>query len=618
MCGIAGILSKDYHQIDMHRLSVMTDAIKHRGPDGVGYWKNPEETVAFGHRRLAVIDLSSSAAQPFVFSSRYTLVFNGEIYNYREIKKTLQEKGYSFKTSSDTEVLAAAYDCWQTECLQQLDGMFAFAIWDEVNQELFLARDRFGEKPLFYSYKDGTFLFASECKAIWAAGIPRSWNHLMLLGYLANGHTQNALDASITFYKDIEQIPPGHYGIFRLQEQHFSVNMYWDLDKQLTVKITEEEATEQFLHLFKQSITRRLRSDVAVGTSLSGGLDSSSIVAMIDAIVRDSASHFSRHAFTAIFPGYEKNEKLFAETVSTHFCLHQHTVEPSLDGFMHDWDKLCYHQEQPFGSASVYAQFKVMELAAREGVTVLVDGQGADETLAGYNKYIHWYLQEQVAKFRYGFAMQERIRLQQNKIPFHWGFPNYMAALLPVVANAAMEERERKKILMHPHLEADYVHAHYDKYYSVYKPPVSKLNDILYFNAMQQGLGELLHYADRNSMAFGRELRLPFLSHELVEFVFSLPSHFKIHYGFTKWLLRNAMKSSLPESIVWRTDKVGYEPPQKKWMEHPALRERIHEARTRLISDGILHKKVLDQPIKALGAYEADNYDWRYMCGAMS
>ncbi|MFN9710285.1 MAG: asparagine synthase (glutamine-hydrolyzing), partial [Bacteroidota bacterium] len=614
MCGIAGILSHDSSQTDMHRLTNMTNALQHRGPDGEGYWRNAEGTVAFGHRRLAVIDLSAAAAQPFMYTSRYTLVFNGEIYNYPELKTALIQKGYAFNTSSDTEVLAAAYDCWQSECLQKLEGMFAFGIWDEVKQELFLARDRFGEKPLFYSYKDGSFLFASECKALWAAGINRSWNHLLLLGYLSNGHTQNALDASLTFYKDIDQIPPGHYGLYRLKEQHFSVNLYWDLDKQMTVKMTEEEASEQFAYLFRQSVMRRLRSDVAVGTSLSGGLDSSSIVAMISAIVQGNSTNFSRHAFTATFPGYEKNEQLYAERVSQQFGLIHHTVTPSLEGLMDDWDRLCYYQEQPFASASVYAQYKVMELAAKEGVTVLIDGQGADETLAGYNRYVHWYLQEQVARFRYGFAMQERIRLQQNNVAFTWGFPNYMAALFPVVANAALEERERKKILMHPHLHPDYIHAHYDKYYSVYKPPVSKLNDILYFNTMQQGLGELLHYADRNSMAFGRELRLPFLSHELVEFVFSLPAHYKIHYGFTKWILRNVMKDKLPESIVWRTDKVGYEPPQKKWMEHPALRERIHEARERLINEGILNKKILDKPIKAAGAYEADNYDWRYLC----
>jgi asparagine synthase (glutamine-hydrolysing) len=614
MCGIVGILSQDRSQTDLHRLQKMTHAIAHRGPDSEGSWINPEGTVALGHRRLAIIDLSASAAQPFQYLNRYSLVYNGEIYNYTEIRSFLIQKGYMFHTASDTEVLIAAYDFWKEECLHQFDGMFAFAIWDEAAQKLFIARDRFGEKPLYYSFDGNTLLFASECKALWKGGIAKSWNHLMLLNYLSNGHTQNAIDSSLTFYKDIFQIPPGHYGIYQLRDQQFSVNMYWDLDKQLVLKIKEEEAIEQFAFLFQQSIQRRLRSDVSIGTSLSGGLDSSSIVAIIDQITRNGTSSYGRHAFTAIFPGYEKNEKVFAETVSKQFGLHQHWAEPSFEGLMDDWESLCYYQEQPFASASVYAQYKVMQLAAKEGVTVLIDGQGADETLAGYNKYIHWYLQEQITRLRYGFAMQERIRLQQNEIKFSWGFPNYMAALFPVVANAHLEERERKKILMHPHLHPDYVHAHYDKYYSVYKPPVSKLNDILYFNTMQQGLGELLHYADRNSMAFGRELRLPFLSHELVEFIFSLPSSYKIHDGFTKWILRKAMHGPLPDNIVWRTDKVGYEPPQKKWMEHPALRERIHEARIRLISMGILQKGVEGQPIMAKEAYTPDNYDWRYLC----
>jgi len=613
MCGIAGILSSNDGQADLHRLHKMTHAIAHRGPDGEGYWTNPEGTVALGHRRLSIIDLSAAAAQPFTYLNRYSLVYNGELYNYTEIRSTLIAKGYQFHTASDTEVLIAAYDCWKEECLHQFDGMFAFAVWDVAEHKLFLARDRFGEKPLYYAYDGQILLFASECKALWEGGILKSWNHLMLLNYLSIGHTQNAIDNSLSFYKDIFQIPPGHYGYFHLRERQFSVNMYWDLDKQSVLKIKEAEAIEQFGFLLQQSVTRRLRSDVAVGTSLSGGLDSSSIVAMIDKVTHNTLSSYRRHAFTAIFPGYEKNEKLFAETVSGQFNLIQHCVAPSFDGLMDDWDILCYHQEQPFGSASVYAQYKVMQMAKEQGITVLIDGQGADETLAGYNKYIHWYLQEQLARLRYGFAMQERIRLQQNQIHFSWGFPNYMAALFPVVANAHLEERERKKILMHPHLDPDYVHAHYDKYYSVYKPPVSKLNDILYFNTMQQGLGELLHYADRNSMAFGRELRLPFLSHELVEFLFAIPSHYKIHDGFTKWVLRKAMVGQLPDNIVWRTDKVGYEPPQKKWMEHPALRERIHEARIRLISMGILKKEVERLPIIAKDAYAPDNYDWRYL-----
>ena len=618
MCGISGILSLQTLKVQPWRLQYMTDALVHRGPDGAGHWFNPSGTVALGHRRLAVVDLSPEAAQPFHYLNRYSLVYNGEIYNYKELKQELEQKGYPFRTQSDTEVLVAAYDCWKEECLQHFDGMFAFALWDEQEQQLFAARDRFGEKPFYYWFDGDQLLFASEFKALWAAGVPKEWNHLLWLSYLANGHTQNAVDASLTFYKDIYCIPPGHYATYQLQSRALYVNLYWDLDKQEQRTISEQEAADTLLQLLHTSVQRRLRSDVAVGTSLSGGLDSSSITALIHELKQqgNGSPHFSNKAFTAIFPGFEKNEYNQAQQVAGSFQLQHYTVTPDLDGLLSDWEQLCHFQEQPFTSSSVYAQYKVMQLAKEKGTVVLLDGQGADEVLAGYTKYIHWYLQELVGRFRYGFAMQERIRLQQNKVPFSCGFPNYIAAIFPVVANAHLEEVERKKILVHPHLNKEYAEAHYDKFYSIFKPPVSSLNDILYFNTMQQGLGELLHYADRNSMAHSRELRLPFLSHELVEFLFSLPSHYKIHNGFTKWLLRTVMNNRLPESIVWRTDKVGYEPPQQQWMEHPALRERMHESKKQLVDARILDASSLERPIKAKGAYEADNYDWRYFCAA--
>ena len=590
----------------------MTDAISHRGPDGEGFWMNDEKTVGLGHRRLAIIDLSPEASQPFSFLGRYQLVFNGEIYNYPELKDELSQKGYHFQTTSDTEVLAAAYDCWKDNCLQRFDGMFAFAIWDVKEKQLFAARDRFGEKPFYYHFDGERLVFASEFKALWAAGVNRSWNHLMLLNYLANGHTQNAVDPSLTFYKEVSCIPPGHYATFQPQTKTLYVNLYWDLDKQERIKISEEEAVEKFNHLFLQSVKRRLRSDVPVGTSLSGGLDSSSVIAMIQEAEKNNTT-YSGHAFTARFPGFDKDEWNYANEIAQRYQLQHHSVEPTLESFLNEFEELCFYQEQPFGSSSVYAQFKVMQRARDEGITVLLDGQGADETLAGYNKYLHWYLQELTGRFRFGFAMQERVRLQQNHYSFNWGFPNYVASFLPVLANAQLEEIERKRILVHPHISRDYAKANYDPYYSVYKPPVSKLNDMLYFNTMQQGLGELLHYADRNSMAFGREVRLPFLNHELVEFIFTLPSELKIHNGFTKWLLRVAMSDRLPESIVWRTDKVGYEPPQKTWMEHPALRELIDQSRRKLIAQGILDEDTLERPIKAKSAYEAENYDWRYL-----
>ena len=613
MCGIAAILSSDKNFVTAQRLKQMTDAVAHRGPDGEGLWLNQNENVGLGHRRLSILDLSDAASQPFHYLNRYTIIHNGEIYNYIELRESLAKKGYQFHTQSDTEVITAAYDCFKEQCLQYVDGMYAFLIWDEQEQELFAARDRFGEKPLHYYFDGAQLLFASEFKSFWAAGISQSWNHTMLLSFLANGHTQNAIDARLTFYKNIYSIPPGHYATYKLQEQEWNVSMYWDLDKLSATSISEDEAVEKFQHLFSTSVQRRLRSDVPVGTSLSGGLDSSSIVAISNKL---KASHYTHLCFTASFPGFEKDELMFAKTVADKFGLQQWVTEPTVEGFIHDFEKICYHQEQPFTSSSVYAQYKVMELAKQHGVTVLLDGQGADETLAGYSKYIHWYLQEQIARLKFGFVKQECSYFKKNNVPFQWGFANYAAAWFPLVASTKLEDRERKNIKAHPHITKEYVREHYDSYYSVLKPPVSRLNDILYFNTLQQGLGELLHYADRNSMAHGRELRLPFLNHELVAFIFSLPSTLKMQKGFIKYILRIAMNDALPKEIVWRTDKVGYEPPQQKWLENNRLQELVMESRKKLVSEKIITDKILQQPVQIKSAYEINNFDWRYLTAA--
>lgn len=598
----------------------MTDALAHRGPDGEGVWVNENETVALGHRRLSILDLSEAASQPFHFTSpfskgngekpRYTIIHNGEIYNYIELREELIKKGYSFRSSSDTEVITAAYDCYKEDCLQLFDGMFAFAIWDEQEQQLFAARDRFGEKPFFYFADKEQFLFASELKALWAAGISKEWNHTMLLSFLANGHTQNATDASLTFYKNIFALPQAHYAIFDVSNQELHIHQYWDLDKQTQHTIKEDDAVEQFTQLLSTSVQRRLRSDVATGTSLSGGLDSSAIAAVIHQFKTQTFSH---HCFTAGFPGFEKDELHYAALVAKQFNLQQHITTPTVEGFITDFQQFCYHQEQPFNSSSVYAQFKVMELAKQQHITVLLDGQGADETLAGYNKYIHWFLQELIGNWQLSKARNERKQFEQHQIPFQWSASNYAAAFLPLFTSSQLEERERKNIFSHSHITRAYAHAHYDKFFSVNKPPVSKLNDILYFNTMQQGLGELLHYADRNSMAHGRELRLPFLSHELVEFIFSLNATFKLHNGFTKYILRKAMHHTLPQEIVWRKEKVGYEPPQQQWMQNSKLQELIMESRKKLVAEKIVHAEILQKPIQMQSAYAADNFDWRHL-----
>jgi len=612
MCGIAGIISVNQQLVSTERLKAMTDAIAHRGPDGEGCWINENNTVGFGHRRLAIIDLSDAAAQPLHYLNRYSITYNGEIYNYIELKEELLKKGYQFRTQSDTEVILAAYDCWKEECLQQFDGMFAFAIWDEREQTVFAARDRFGEKPFYYFFDGEQFVFASEMKALWAAEIKKEIDHGMLLNYIGLGWVKNPVDLSQTFYKNIICLSQSHYLKLSLKDGKNEITQYWDLDKETVSTISEAEAVEQFQSLFSTSVKRRLRSDVEVGTSLSGGLDSSSIAATISQL---TTNNLQLKTFTASFPGFEKDETAYAKQVADQFQLQQYTVTPTADTLLNDMQKLIYHQEEPFQSSSIYAQYKVYELAKQHGVKVILDGQGADELLAGYYKYIHWFLQEKVKNRESGVVSREINAFTTNNIPFEWSWKNKLAARFPEITAVQLESKAFKQLKFGAGIDAVYFKEHVNKQ-TIFKPIVRKLNDLLYFNTMQFGLEELLRYADRNSMAHGREVRLPFLNHALVQFVFSLPSHYKIHNGFTKYILRESMKQLLPSSIVYRTDKVGYEPPQQQWMQTPGFTELLMESRKKLVREKIIRADVLQQPIHAKAAHAVNNDDWRYFCAA--
>ena len=402
MCGIAGIISSNPTAVTKQRLQLMTDSLQHRGPDGDGFWINSETSAGLGHRRLSIIDLAATGAQPMHYTGRYTITYNGELYNYIELKETLLKKGFAFLTHSDTEVILAAYACYGNECLQHFDGMFAFAIWDESDKTLFCARDRFGEKPFYYVNENDRFIFASEMKALWAIGIPKQMKPSRLLTYLTLGITANSIDQHETFYEQVLTLPAGHY----LQLQYKTdvtnniytavIKSYWDIDKETMLAPTDKTAIEHFSHLLQTSVYRRLRSDVSIGTSLSGGLDSSAIVALIQQNIQ-TRGHYKHGAFSAIFPGFKKDESPFIQQVANQFNLERFSVLPNADGLITDMQKLVYHQEEPFQSLSMYAQYKVYELARQQGVTVLLDGQGADETLAGYHKYYHWYWQELLA-----------------------------------------------------------------------------------------------------------------------------------------------------------------------------------------------------------------------------
>ena len=615
MCGIAGIISPDKSVLNYVVLKKMADSLAHRGPDGEGFWINRDYSIGFAHRRLSIIDLTAAAAQPMHYMHQYSIVYNGEIYNYIELKKELKKSGYHFNSSSDTEVILAAYDCYKERCLQYFDGMFSFAIWDEKEQTLFAARDRFGEKPFYYYYEKEIFAFASEMKALWAAGIEKVVENKMILNYISLGYVQNPANKSQTFYKNIFALPPAHYLIYDLKNDHLIIDNYWDVDKQAQIRISEEDALQTLDNLFTTAVSRRLRSDVPVGTSLSGGLDSSSIIYYIQKNLAGKTVNLK--TFSAIFPGFEKDERKYIQQMASTFNLENHTTIPVAEGLVKDFEKLCYHQEEPFPSSSVYAQYKVFELAKTQNIKVLLDGQGADEVLAGYHKYIHWYLQEMVSRHKFSGTTKERQLLHKNNISFNWGIKNILAAFLPSHASIALEKKEYNKIIHNADITKhlmSYIKGR--EWEGIHKPVVTKLNDILYFNTMQNGLEELLRYSDRNAMAHGREVRLPFLYDEMVQFIFSLPSKFKISNGYTKSILRKMMDDKLPHNIVWRTDKIGYEPPQKQWMENPVMKDYLYEAKAKLVKEDILKPQVLAKKTKGHHAHDADNFDWRYLCVA--
>lgn len=607
MCGIAGIISSDTSCIYKERLQKMADALAHRGPDGEAWWINHKGNAGFAHRRLAIIDLSNTGNQPMHYADRYTIVYNGEIYNYVELKDALIKKGYSFRSSCDTEVILAAYACYGENCLALFDGMFAFAIWDEQEQTLFAARDRFGEKPFYYYHNGHQLLFASEMKALWSAGIEKVQNKTLLYNFLTLGYTSDPADLFETFYTNISKLPAAFSLKYNAVTKALETTRYWDIDSMNKTVISDKEAMEQFKHLLVSSVQKRLRSDVQTGTSLSGGLDSSSIIAIL---CNDLHKGEKMQTFSATFPLFEKDESAFQQEVVKRFKLINHTVSPTADDLVNSLSKLNYHQEEPFQSSSIFAQFKVFELAAQHNTTVLLDGQGADETLAGYNKYHHWYLEELYIKDKKLFREEKRANPDTA-----WNWRNTLIARFPAVTSGYIERIKAIQQKKNRDLTKDFINNFGHSFY--HYPQPGSLNSVLYYNTSINGLEELLRYADRNSMAHGREVRLPFLQYELVQFIFSLPAHFKIRNGFSKWILRQSMDGCLPASIVWRKDKTGFEPPQQQWMEHKMVKEYIHEAKRLLVKQGILTAEALDKPIRPAAAHEAENYDWRFLSAAV-
>lgn len=615
MCGIAGIISVNSAEISSDRLKKMTDIISYRGPDGEGHWSNSTSNVSLGHRRLSIIDLSHEADQPMHYLDRYSIVFNGEIYNYIELKKTLSQQGYIFKTSSDTEVLMALYDRHKEDCLQLLDGMFSFAIYDQIENTIFAARDRFGEKPFFYSYISGKyFLFGSEIKCLWAGGIKKEVNHRMLYNYLQFNYLENPNDLSETFYDNCLRLPHSHYLILSVADCKITqLKSYYKLDQNFVdFNITGVEVEQRFRDLFYTSVKRRLRSDVPVGSSLSGGLDSSLVVCVIDELTK--GTNQIQKTFSARFPGFARDEGYFMQLVADQTNIEPIFVYPSEEGLIENFNTIFYHQEEPFGSSSIYAQFCVMQAAKQNDITVLLDGQGADEILGGYHSYFNNFFNDlrlnYPKKYKEEYSAYEKLQSENSVNPFiKKDISFFIRSRLPHLISPLRNTMSAINQKSSPFFNTAFFNQYKNKGYQ-YTNNFGSLNEALNHSLMHGPIQQLLRFADRNSMANSIEVRLPFLSHELVEFVFSLPPYYKIHNGWTKWVMRNAFKDLLPSPITWRKDKIGYEPPQKRWMESPIIKEEIMSSKKRLFDTGIISKQEYEKDIPGASISTIKNKTW--------
>ncbi len=603
MCGIFGIWNTDGKPADPLGVQRATYLLRHRGPDDEGYLllnienhsvvscggkdtdvrlnlpriekfiKGHFDSV-IGHRRLAIIDLSIAGHQPMSNESGLIwIVYNGEIYNYREIRKELEILGHRFKSQTDTEVILHAYEEWGTNCLARFNGMWAFAIVDCRAKKVFCSRDRAGVKPFYYFYDGKRFCFASEIKALLhIEGFSIEPNEQILADYLFSGLIDHTHE---TFFKNICQLRPGEYLL--LDGQQLTTHSYWDIEAKEIGFPKDIQYGERLRELLEDSIRLRLRSDVPIGSCLSGGLDSSSIVCVANKLMFDGKAidtdlvGASQKTFSSCFENLLYDERKFIERVIKKTGAEKNYVFPQPEDLSKDSSKLIRYQEEPFGSTSIYAQWSVMRLVKERKVTVLLDGQGGDELLAGYIPSFYFLLGGFLKKGHLSRFINETKGFRNNyDIPFSKLWRNTLATIIFSWNRPWMRRFVKKGVWF-------YERGFRKRYLRIPTRPNKFQNDLdnyLYYAFRVTSLPALLHYEDRNSMAFSLETRLPFLDYRLVEYLFSLPIEQKIKFGETKVVLRNAMTGILPEEIRKRKDKMGFVTPEDIWFR-TTLRNEI-------------------------------------------
>ena len=600
MCGIAGIVSRNPELL--RRISEMNRVQAHRGPDGEGHLflgrvarlaaggaqsVSSDDFLALGHRRLAILDCTSTGAQPMSSQDGHDWIsYNGEVYNYLELRRELEAQGHAFVGGSDTEVVLAAYRAWGTECFQKFNGMWAMAIWDGLRHSLILSRDRLGVKPLYYAKVDEALVFASEIKGILATAVvtPKIEVSVALdyLKWAMVGHRQES------FFAGIKSFPPGCYAVIEGGEAaEPRPRSFWQLTPSLPpAGIGIHDASQEFSELFHDAVSLRMRSDVPVGSCLSGGLDSSAIVCTAHALLPKGRASF--HTFTAASTDPRFDERHWAELVNHQIGAVAHSVFPTGEGFDHDLQAMIWHQEEPFTSASIYAQWRVMQEAAGAGIPVLLDGQGADEGLCGYRKFYLFYLRRLWQEGHIGRAAKELfwLLLQGDRGLLRW---REGARYLPAFLRQKVPSMVR---ILQPGLRQAW-EASQLPLTVVGSIPERQITDLLHFS-----LPSLLRYEDRNSMAWSIESRVPFLDYRLVEWMVSAPAEVKLCGGRTKAVLRHAMRGCVPDPIVDRRDKMGFVTAQEVWMRH-ALRPAIESC----LSDPDSPLAIFVEPAVLLGEY---------------
>lgn len=566
MCGINGIFHRE-RRVSADVILRMRDVLRHRGPDEEGIFV--EKNVGLGHRRLSIVDLKTGQQPMFNEDRSCVIVYNGEVYNHRELRPDLIDRGYRFRTSSDTETILRLYEAEGSDCVQKLRGMFAFAIWDSRKEQLFIARDRFGVKPLYYVTRDdGSFYFASEIKALISAeGVRPKLNYSALPDYLANHGTSD----NQTLFEGIRRLPPGH--TLTLTRDDLKIDKYWDLRFEPKLEgRSEASLSEEWMALFEDAVRLRLMADVPLGTFLSGGIDSSAITAVMSKMVSEPIKTFS-----VAFAEREANELEYARLVAERFGTEHHDVIVAPDEFFGSLPDLVWHEDEPIAHPSSVALNFVSRLASKH-VKVVLTGEGSDESLAGYGRY-HLTLKNLRLGKNYTSIVPERIREFVNR---------RLEAANP---GSRLHHKLKKSFLcVEPTIEAMYfdnfsvfsgrmqsgllsestkeqLNGSADPYVemsAIFNKSSGDLLDKMLATDLRTYLHELLMKQDQMSMAASIESRVPFLDHKLVEFTSRLPNRMKLRGNTTKYVLRRAMNGILPEEILTRP-KMGFPVPVGSW-----------------------------------------------------